>query len=342
LLAAGQALAGKVPQNAVCQWVERFELTPPENPDPPRRGDFASHESAEALHAAAMVTACEQAPCVSAQKAVMTRPTRPQDLPEDDPPAGNAPKSPPPPPKPPEGGFFLNSLSTNDSAREAPPPKTTGVTDYTYRWYDPVTGRWPSRDLIEEAGGLNLYIFVENASTFLVDILGLKPTKESGKVALNAAKEALHAACDACCECPSAKDECKKHADKIVESIIKVWDNNYGKGDDTSKDNIGGYLCWDWSKGFEGTVKKLKFDSWSVEERMSEKTDNSGEVHYWIELNACKNNKKECTIVIDDGWFDEDRFVHKLPFPLERGKGWGRSKKKHPGASKYSKPSIKY
>jgi RHS repeat-associated protein len=33
---------------------------------------------------------------------------------------------------------------------------------YGYRYYDPVTGRWPSRDPIGESGGVNLYGFVEN------------------------------------------------------------------------------------------------------------------------------------------------------------------------------------
>jgi uncharacterized protein RhaS with RHS repeats len=47
-----------------------------------------------------------------------------------------------------------------------------GVTDYTYRWYDPLTGRWPSRDPIEERGGLNLYGFVGNSPMILVDIDG--------------------------------------------------------------------------------------------------------------------------------------------------------------------------
>ena len=28
---------------------------------------------------------------------------------------------------------------------------------YGYRYYDPVTGRWPSRDPIEDNGGVNLY-----------------------------------------------------------------------------------------------------------------------------------------------------------------------------------------
>ena len=138
-----------------------------------RDGDFASQESTETLGASSIVTTCEQEPQVPAEQAVATRSSRPDDPPEDDPQAGNAPKSPPPPPKPPSGGFFLNSLPTNESTEKAPPPKTTGVTDYTYRYYDPVTGRWPSRDPIEEEGGINLYDFVGNDGVNKADMLGL-------------------------------------------------------------------------------------------------------------------------------------------------------------------------
>jgi uncharacterized protein RhaS with RHS repeats len=46
------------------------------------------------------------------------------------------------------------------------------VPDYQYRHYDPVTGRWPSRDPIEELGGLNLYGFVENDEVNQWDLLG--------------------------------------------------------------------------------------------------------------------------------------------------------------------------
>lgn len=45
--------------------------------------------------------------------------------------------------------------------------------NYGYRYYDPSTGRWPSRDPIEEWGGLNLYGFVGNEPTSLYDYLGL-------------------------------------------------------------------------------------------------------------------------------------------------------------------------
>jgi hypothetical protein len=44
---------------------------------------------------------------------------------------------------------------------------------YGFRYYDPVTGRWPSRDPFEENGGLNLYMFVGNGALNAWDYLGL-------------------------------------------------------------------------------------------------------------------------------------------------------------------------
>lgn len=46
--------------------------------------------------------------------------------------------------------------------------------DYGYRYYDPVTGRWPSRDPIGERGGENLYGFVGNNGVNSFDFLGLE------------------------------------------------------------------------------------------------------------------------------------------------------------------------
>jgi hypothetical protein len=47
------------------------------------------------------------------------------------------------------------------------------VADYGYRYMDPLTGRWPSRDPIEEEGGLNLYGFVRNNALIRLDVNGL-------------------------------------------------------------------------------------------------------------------------------------------------------------------------
>jgi hypothetical protein len=44
---------------------------------------------------------------------------------------------------------------------------------FGFRYYDPITGRWPSRDPIGEKGGLNLYGFVGNDGVNSWDALGL-------------------------------------------------------------------------------------------------------------------------------------------------------------------------
>ena len=48
---------------------------------------------------------------------------------------------------------------------------------YGYRYYDPVTGRWPRRDPIGERGGINLYGMTGNDCQNWFDFLGLKDIK---------------------------------------------------------------------------------------------------------------------------------------------------------------------
>lgn len=52
----------------------------------------------------------------------------------------------------------------------------TGLYYYGYRYYNPSTGSWLSRDPAKERGGLNLYGFVKNNGVNRVDWLGLNPT----------------------------------------------------------------------------------------------------------------------------------------------------------------------
>ncbi|MEO7101423.1 MAG: RHS repeat-associated core domain-containing protein, partial [Luteolibacter sp.] len=49
----------------------------------------------------------------------------------------------------------------------------SGLLYYGFRYYDPATGRWPSRDPIEEVGGLSLYGFVGNDGVNKPDFLGM-------------------------------------------------------------------------------------------------------------------------------------------------------------------------
>jgi uncharacterized protein RhaS with RHS repeats len=53
-----------------------------------------------------------------------------------------------------------------------PNGKRDRVADYGYRYYDPLTGRWLSRDPNEEKGGMNLYGILANNAVNQIDILG--------------------------------------------------------------------------------------------------------------------------------------------------------------------------
>lgn len=53
--------------------------------------------------------------------------------------------------------------------------KELGLVFTLYRAYDPVTGRWLSRDPIGEDGGINLYGYVSNNPINFRDPLGLSP-----------------------------------------------------------------------------------------------------------------------------------------------------------------------
>jgi RHS repeat-associated protein len=53
----------------------------------------------------------------------------------------------------------------------------TDLVYYGYRYYNPSTGRWLSRDTLGEGVGANLYGFVRNDPLDLLDILGLEPKR---------------------------------------------------------------------------------------------------------------------------------------------------------------------
>jgi RHS repeat-associated protein len=65
-------------------------------------------------------------------------------------------------------GYSLQRPSTGHHADH----KMWVIHYYGYRYLDPNTGRWPSRDSIEEEGGMNLYGFVENDGVEDIDFLG--------------------------------------------------------------------------------------------------------------------------------------------------------------------------
>jgi RHS repeat-associated protein len=194
----------------------------------------------------------------------------PQDPPEDDPPTGTIPTPPTPPPKPPSGGVLDNSLEISDSDWHESTVRTVGVTYYGYRYFDPVTGRWPSRNPIGERGGVNLYGFVENDGNNRVDAFGLKKIGEplpsmpnsgnyAGQVnnnclghALGSNKELLpidfkeleEIMKDAGCKKVAEHETCKEKDKVVLIYFIRVPDK-IENGDDDFEPNGAGDLLFD-------------------------------------------------------------------------------------------------
>lgn len=69
--------------------------------------------------------------------------------------------------------------------------------NYGYRYYSSSLGRWASKDPIEEAGGLNLYVLADNSPANFVDFLGLDKAQSATvhNMATLGAINALKASC---------------------------------------------------------------------------------------------------------------------------------------------------
>ncbi len=73
------------------------------------------------------------------------------------------------------------ALKTLPGNRPTVTELASGVSVYGFRYYMPETGRWLSRDPIEEEGGMNLYGFVGNDGVNKIDLLGLEATTKTKK-----------------------------------------------------------------------------------------------------------------------------------------------------------------
>ena len=124
---------------------------------------------------------------------------------------------------------FGNVVASTDATNQfeyrfstKPQDSATGLLYYGYRWYDPLTGRWPSRDPIGEKGGLNLYGFVGNDGVDWVDLLGFAAVgtiNGDGKLEMDGLVE------------DEEWDKMKKFAEDALKYWIEFLDMRQGKDD---------------------------------------------------------------------------------------------------------------
>ena len=118
------------------------------------------------------VSAMPAAPAnpISATGTVLEPPGPDDNLPE------TGPAAPPKRPPPPAPVNPRNLFSSNDLQQDKPAASGVQVAYYGYRYYDPLTGRWPSRDPMGEnweTEEYNEYAFIRNFSIHFYDVLGL-------------------------------------------------------------------------------------------------------------------------------------------------------------------------
>ncbi len=278
----------------------------------------------------AVLTACENPEMVitapAAEILEVSPPTSARgvdsDRPDDDPPVGGAPVSPkgPKSPSPPK---LDRELHINDLSQS---PKMQ-VVYYGYRFYDPVTGKWPSRDPIEERGGYNLNGFVGNDGANDWDYLGLADgndvvgnDKEGGTSALKkeVERKILELIDKKECKCED-KEAVKEIAWKLATRLSQAWDANHGPN--INEEQVGGHFCWDWAQAFKDVADsfydenpksgmcKPKFVWFRQEDNVPHQAE-----HWAVELCFGDCKKKKCCIRLDDGAFDRI-LVHDGDWP---------------------------
>jgi RHS repeat-associated protein len=121
-----------------------------------------------------------------------------------------------------------------------PQDSVTGLYYYGYRWYDPLTGRWPSRDPIGERGGVNLYGFVGNDGVDWVDVVGLIIATQEDKIYRDSVANCLMKLC-----CPiKVKWKLLSRSDRYDRELIPTGRSDYSQ--QTFDDSSDWYvLIWD-------------------------------------------------------------------------------------------------
>ncbi|MDB5293544.1 MAG: repeat-associated core domain protein [Phycisphaerales bacterium] len=191
---------------------------------------------------------------------------------------------------------------------------STCLYSFRNRDYHPWLGRWLRRDPVGYIDGANLYAAYHVARGQL-DPLGLAGVdhQRQGKDQFQGFEARFDELCENCCDTEVKRRACFINSARLANRLVATWEKSYGKGRNTSNDEVGGYLCWDWANAFNranpASTSSLMCSKSKV---IDKKDDPTNEVHVFARFCACTcddKHKSECCLDVDDGWFDED-FVH--------------------------------
>jgi integrase/recombinase XerD len=194
------------------------------------------------------------------------------DIPPEDEGGTSTPKA---PNTPPLNGPSATSANTPTTQKPSKINDFLGhVAYYGYRYYDPITGRWPSRDPIEERGGLNLYGFVRNDGVNWIDVLGLDVIDQIDR---------------SCCDEATIKKGRIELEDKYKKYRSSITWKPKGKGDESCK-----------QRALEVMIAITPVPRcWTCEEILGSKYPLD---HVWVECTAYDKDKNIIDVVVFDAW----------------------------------------
>ena len=185
----------------------------------------------------------------------------------------------------------------------------------TPTFFTPGIPQWPSRDPIEERGGLNLYGFISNDGAGRSDFLGREEQKHTIPKELTEADyqklkddgtKLLQGLCEnkKCLgECGCTKETCQKEAKSIAEMAIKAYRiaANHPKGWGSipgNSNNAGeihrGWVCYQWQQMmfralFQLHTKCFKLSGGAAGQEID---GDMNWVHNWVDISLWSFNFK--------------------------------------------------
>jgi RHS repeat-associated protein len=165
----------------------------------------------------------------------------------------------------------------------------TDMVYYGYRYYSPSTGRWLSRDPIEEEGGLNLYNLVGNSPISKYDVLGLFNIEQPGRTEAVKGSEAV-------------RDEGQLLIHNLLASRRKRCEN------------ASGTVWQSFNVRTAQTVANMYFTGYFLLGQVFVELEAGG----IYQVNCCLNTFGKWKIIIKGSFTDDLDEIIPLP-----GKGWG-------------------
>ncbi len=155
------------------------------------------------------------------------------------------------------GNFYLYTAQRFDDL--------TGLYYFRNRYFEPSTGKFVSRDPLEDVDDINLYHYVHNRPAVFIDPYGTTP-EETIKAAYNELASLCTKTCIPRCEKKCDEKKCKKEAKMIAKRYVEIFERKkkLNHPEEGTNDIHMGWKCYMWAYFNWKHLTKLKLKCWTI------------------------------------------------------------------------------